>query len=232
MAGLTLAEAGRAAGISKSETSRIERGESRRLGLGTLARLAAVVGLDLWIRAYPGAEPIRDSAQVGLGDAFQGLIGAPLAVRTEVRIGDHHDLRAWDLTLADPTGARCGVELESRFVDAQAQHRRISQKLADSDLEIVIVVVADTRANRAAVRAAASYLRPAYAIDDPATYAALRAGLVPTRSGLIFVAVPRRAGADSRPAGADHRAQPDGPAVSRGTGRSAMGSRGTGGSRK
>jgi transcriptional regulator with XRE-family HTH domain len=158
MAGLTLTEASRVAGISRSEASRIERGESPWLAFSTLARCAAVVGLDLWIRAFPGAEPVRDSGHLALADAFRRLVGAPLTVGTEVRIGDRRDLRAWDQTLTDGTGRRCGVELETRFVDAQAQHRRISQKLADSGFDLVLVVVADTRANRAAVRAAAGYL--------------------------------------------------------------------------
>ena len=226
--GLTLAAASGAAGISRSEASRIERGESLSVPLATLARLAAVVGLDLWIRTFPGSDPVRDQGHLWLGDAFGGLVSAPLVAASEVRVGDRRDLRAWDQTLTDHDGRRCGVEFETRFVDAQAQHRRISQKLDDSGLDLVLVVVADTRANRAAVRAAAGYLGTAYAIDDPATYEALRAGRLPPRSALIFVAIPRRAAADSRPTGADDARRPDPPRFSRRTGRGVPTSRGTG----
>jgi transcriptional regulator with XRE-family HTH domain len=226
MAGLTLTEASRVAGISRSEASRIERGESPWLAFSTLARCAAVVGLDLWIRAFPGAEPVRDSGHLPLADAFRRLVGAPLTVGTEVRIGDRRDLRAWDQTLTDGTGRRCGVELETRFVDAQAQHRRISQKLADSGFDLVLVVVADTRANRAAVRAAAGYLSASYGIDDPAIVEALRAGRLPPRSGLILVAVARQR-AESRPTGAGDTQRPERGALSHPTGHFVNGSRAT-----
>jgi transcriptional regulator with XRE-family HTH domain len=228
MAGLTLAEGSRAAGMSRSEASRIERGESSRLPLATLARITAVVGLDLWIRAYPGAEPVRDRGHVMLGDALQALAGTPLVVRTEVRIGDRRDLRAWDLTITEPGGRRCGVELETRFVDAQAQHRRISQKLADSALDMVLVVLADTRANRAAVRAATGYLSSDYVIEDPTALEALRAGRLPPRSALIFVPIKPHRRIDSRPTGADDSQQRRPTKVSRGMGRRAPGSRPTG----
>jgi transcriptional regulator with XRE-family HTH domain len=198
MAGLTLVEVGRAAGISRSEASRIEPGECPRLSVATLARVAAVVGLDLWMRTYPGPEPLRDQGHAMLHHSFQALVRGPLIPRTEVRIGDRHDLRAWDITITDPAGRRCGVELETRFVDAQAQHRRISHKLADSGFDLVIVVVADTRANRAAVRAAATYLGSDYVIDDPATLEALREGRLPAKSALVFV--PMKRGAGSIPA--------------------------------
>ena len=201
-AGLTLAQTARVVGISVAEASRVERGESPWLDVATLARLAAVVGLDLWIRAYPGNEPLRDAAHVRLCEAFLALVGKPLVVRTEVGIGSRGDLRAWDVTLAEPGHRRCGVELETRIVDAQAQHRRIDQKLADSDVDLVLVVVADTRANRIAVRAAASYLGSSYAIADPAATEALRVGRLPPRPALIFVPVTRRTRSNSRPAGA------------------------------
>jgi transcriptional regulator with XRE-family HTH domain len=125
-AGSTMAEVGAAVGISSSEVSRIERGLARWVDLATLCRLAATTGLDLWMRTYPGGEPLRDIAHLRLGDAFVALVGPPLVVRSEVGIGDPRDLRAWDLTLTDPTGDGCGVELETRLSDAQAQHRRIA----------------------------------------------------------------------------------------------------------
>jgi transcriptional regulator with XRE-family HTH domain len=191
-AGLSLLEAARAAGISKSEASRIERGQAAWVDLSTLARMAAVSGLDLWVRTYPGGEPLHDSGHLGLADAFLPLVAEPLVVRSEVPIGDPRDLRAWDLTLTDPAQRGCGVELETRLTDAQAQHRRITRKLDDSGLEQVLLVVADTRANRSAVRAAAGMLRTTYAIDDPAVINALREGHLPARSALIFVRVPAR----------------------------------------
>jgi transcriptional regulator with XRE-family HTH domain len=191
IAGLTLAQAADAVRLSASEVSRIERGRAPWVDLPTLARLAAVVGLDLWVRLYPGGEPLRDMAHLALTDAFRAILGPGLMVRAEVPIGDPRDLRAWDLTLEDRRSERCGVELETRLVDAQDQLRRVSRKAADSGLERVVLVVADTRANRSAVQAAASLLSASYVIDDPAAYEALARGDVPPRSALILVKMPR-----------------------------------------
>ena len=186
-AGLTLGQVAAAIGISESEASRIERGTATWVDMSTLARMAAVVGLDLWVRTYPGGDPLRDAAHLELARVFRAMVGSELLVRGEVRVGDQRDLRAWDLTLTDPHGEGCGVELETRFVDVQAQHRRIARKLEDSDLDRVLVVVADTRANRSAVRAAVGLLGTAYAVDDRAAIDALAEGRLPPRSALIFV---------------------------------------------
>jgi transcriptional regulator with XRE-family HTH domain len=226
--GLTLTEVSHATGISRSEASRIERGESPWLDVATLSRVAAVVGMDMWIRLYPGPEPLRDHSHNLLGDAFRPLVASPLVIRSEVRVGDTRDLRAWDMTLTDPMGERCGVELETRFVDAQAQHRRIARKLEDSDIDRVLVVVADTRANRSAVRAAAGLLGTAYAIDDAGAIQALRSGRLPPRSALIFLPLARHEAIDSRPTGAGDLQRPRRGAASRGTGCRARKSRGTG----
>lgn len=189
-AGLTLVQVASASGSSRSEISRIERGDAPRVALTTIERVAAVVGLDVWVRTYPGGEALRDAAHARLESGFLDMVVDPLIARSEVRVGDARDRRAWDLTLTDQTGDGCGVELETRWVDAQAQHRRIAQKLDDSDFDRVLVVVADTRANRAAVRAASGLLGAAYAIDDPAAFEALAAGRLPPRSALIFVPFP------------------------------------------
>ncbi len=205
-AGLTLAEVGRAVGVSPAEVSRIERQAAPWVSMTTVTRVAAAVGLDLWVRLYPGGEPLRDAAHVALGAAFGELVVPPLVLRSEVRVGDPRDLRAWDHTLTERSGSRCGVELETRFVDAQAQHRRIARKLEDSGLDRVLVVVADTRANRAAIRAAAGFLGTAYAIDDRAAVDALGRGQIPPRSALIFLRVGQRG--TSRPTRAGDVAGP------------------------
>ena len=115
-----------------------------------------------------------------------------MLVRAEVPIGDPRDLRAWDVTIADITGARCGVESETRFLDAQDQLRRLHGKVADGGLERVLLVIADTRANRAAVRASAGLLATMFVIQDPAVLDALAAGRVPPRDAVILLRVPPR----------------------------------------
>ena len=148
VAGLTLAQVTAVTGISESELSRMERGAAPRVTFDAFSRAAAAVGAEVWFRSYPGGEPVRDIAHIRLSDALRALLG-PGFVRAEVPIGDPRDLRAWDLTVADVTGATCGIEFETRFLDAQDQLRRLTRKMADGGLDRVLLVIADTRANRA-----------------------------------------------------------------------------------
>jgi transcriptional regulator with XRE-family HTH domain len=186
-AGLTLDQVAHAVGISASELSRIERGLAGWVGLATLNRIASIVGIDLWVRTYPGGEPLRDLAHLRLTQAFTELVGPSLSIRGEVSIGDARDQRAWDLTLTDPQHRVCGTELETRLVDAQSQMRRINKKRTDSNVDRLLVVLADTRLNRSALRAAAALMATDLSIDDTAAYAALRRGELPPRDALILV---------------------------------------------
>ena len=173
--------------------SRIERATAPMVGLATLSRCAAVLGLDLTVRTYPGGEPLRDIAHLRLTDAFLSVVGPGLTVRAEVPIGDLRDLRAWDLTLADRDRRRCGVELETGVVDVQDLVRKLARKLADGGVERLLLVIADTRANRAAVRAAGTTLGTMFAIDDDAALESLAASRLPPRDALLFVRVLRKA---------------------------------------
>ena len=186
-AGLTLDQVAHAVGISASELSRIERGLATWVDVSSLSRIAGVVGIDLWVRTYPGGEPLRDLAHLRLIQAFKELVGPSLTIRGEVPIGDIHDQRAWDLTITDLDHRVCGTELETRLVDAQAQMRRIMRKRTDSNVDRLLVVLADTRSNRIALRAAAALLGTDLSIDDAAAYSALRRGALPPRDALILV---------------------------------------------
>ena len=191
IAGLTLAQVAPAVGISDTELSRIELGEAPWASIHIVGRVAAAVGIDLWLRTYPGGEPVRDIAHLRLADAFRPLLGPGLIERSEVPIGDGRDLRAWDMTLTDQSRATCGVEFETRFLDAQDQVRRLHRKVADGGVDQILLVLADTRANRAAVRAAAALLAGSFAIDDPEAIKALGLGRIPPRNALIFVKTSR-----------------------------------------
>src|SRR3954454_15212082 len=56
--GLRLGDVSDAVGTSVPTASRIERGVMEHVDVMLLARMCAVVGLDLTIRAYPGGDPI------------------------------------------------------------------------------------------------------------------------------------------------------------------------------
>lgn len=94
--------------------------------------MAAVVGLDLVVRCFPGPDPVRDRAHVRLFARLQAQLPA-LGWRTEVPLQLPGDQRAID-AMVRLGSARVGFELETRLVDAQALVRRISLKQRDAGI--------------------------------------------------------------------------------------------------
>src|SRR4051794_3159324 len=82
--GLSRRELGKACGISASAESRIERGHTRRIDPALLGCLAAAVGLELRIRAYPGGDPLRDAGQQRLLERLRRQLHPSVRWRTEV----------------------------------------------------------------------------------------------------------------------------------------------------
>lgn len=72
--GLSIARVAREVGVSPSELSRIERARAEWVSVIVLARLCAVVGLDLSARAYPGGSPIRNARQGVLLTRFRARL--------------------------------------------------------------------------------------------------------------------------------------------------------------
>ncbi len=189
-AGLALAVAAEAAGISVAELSRIEGSVAPWVSVLTAARVCAIVGLDLSVRTFPGSDPLRDAAHVRLAALVQARLGPGLTVRTEVPIGDDRDQRAWDETIADAEGL-AAIELESRLTDAQALVRRVNLKRRDSGIDRVILVLNDTNGNRRAVLAARDTLLPTFPLEPSDVLSALSTGRVPRAGGIVFLRAAR-----------------------------------------
>jgi transcriptional regulator with XRE-family HTH domain len=185
--GSSLRDVGRAVGLSYSQVGRIERAAHPNVSLLHLVRIAGVVGLDLSIRAYPGARPIRDVAHIALLARFQERLHADLRLRIEVPLRIEGDKRAWDAVVLDRGSDRVAVEAETRISDFQALARRIALKQRDDSVDRVILLVAATRTNRNAVRAAGPLIGEAFALDARATLAELREGRLPLRSAVVFL---------------------------------------------
>ena len=191
-AGLSLSEVGRTCGISRSQVARIERAQVEIVQVHHLVRIGAAVGLDVRLRAYPRGDPIRDAAQVRLIDRFRNRIDPELAVRTEVPLPIEGDLRAWDAWVdgfQDPAPDQVGmpVEAETRIADLQATTRRLTLKMRDGNVRSVVLVVADTRTNRATVRAAAAAIHELFPVVPRVAWAALASGRHPGGSALLLV---------------------------------------------
>jgi transcriptional regulator with XRE-family HTH domain len=189
--GLPLEVVGPAAGVSPSQAGRIERAELPTVSLDQLARLGAVVGLDVRTRTYPGPDPALDAAQLALLERLRRRLHRGLLLRTEVPLPLIGDQRAFDATIARfvdrPLADVLPVEAESRLLDIQAQHRRIRLKLRDAGFDAVVLVVADTHLNRASIAAASSMLTAEYPVPARHALAALREGRHPGASTVLVL---------------------------------------------
>jgi transcriptional regulator with XRE-family HTH domain len=190
-AGLSLAAVSGAVGISAAHIARIERGLVPTAGVAQIARIGAVVGLDVRVRAYPGPDPLRDAGQLRLIDRFRSHLHPQLRLRLEVPLPIVGDSRAWDAWIDAFAGAlgpeSLPVEAETRMTDAQAQIRRIMLKARDAGVDHVLIVIADTPANRAAVAAARGLIAGSFPVSPRKALAALAAGRHPGGSALIFI---------------------------------------------
>jgi hypothetical protein len=99
---------------------------------------------------------------------------------------DPQERRAFDAVLVGQPG-RVGLEAITRLVDAQAQVRGATLKQESGHLERMVLVLADTRLNRAAVRQSAPTLAPAFPMSTRAVLRALRRGALPAENGILLV---------------------------------------------
>jgi transcriptional regulator with XRE-family HTH domain len=184
--GLGQAEVASALGISVAQYSRIERGMSPELSIATAVRLFALLGLDLSIRAYPAGDPIRDVAQASLLERLHLHCHRSIVWRTEVPFPISGDLRAWDAT-AVCSAVRAGVEAETRIRDVQALDRRLALKERDGAMDRVILLVLDTRNNRAALRSHGSQLLLRFPVPGQRALELLGVGADPGGNALILL---------------------------------------------
>jgi len=184
--GLTQGVVGRPCGMSASYVGKIERGEARSVSIVRYARLCSVLGLDLTVKAYPAGDPLRDAGHVALLGRLRARIHPSWTWRTEVPMPLSGDLRAWD-ALMSGFGTRIGVEAESRPRDFQAVDRRLALKKRDGAVDHVLLLLADTRANRTLMRDLGDALRANYPIDGRAALAALAAGRDPGGSAIVIL---------------------------------------------
>ena len=186
-AGLSQAVVGRAAGLSPAAYGRLERGELARPPFEHVARSARVVGLTASLRLYPAGSPVRDGGQLRLEEDLVAVLGPGLAFRAEVVLPMEGDLRAWDGALSDRR-ALAFVEGEMRLGDMQALARRLGAKLRDNPRSrVLILVVRDSRHNRAVLADHREVLRQLLPLDSSGILRALRAGRLPTVSGLLVL---------------------------------------------
>jgi hypothetical protein len=119
---------------------------------------------------------------------FVAHIARPLAYRTEVPLPPRDgapEQRSWDLTISDGQDA-VGVEFEMVIHDAQAQTRRIHLKARDGGLSGLLVVIADTKGNRRALRDAAPYFDGLPRLRTSDVPRSLSVGKLPSTGMILF----------------------------------------------
>jgi hypothetical protein len=191
---ITQERIGRALDRSDAWVSWTESGQNEAVSIVHLSQLMACVGLELSVRAYPAGRGIRDDAQAAVLERFVSLVVPSWSWATEVPIPIKGDLRAWDGVLLG--SCRIGVDAETRIRDIQAVDRRVMLKLRDSELDRAIILVPDTRSNRAMLSSTAQSVKSNYPIPGRLALESLRNGRDP--GGNAIIVVPGRL-ADRRP---------------------------------
>lgn len=184
-AGLSLDAVGAACNISGSTASRIEGGATRDPDLRVLAAMAAVVGLELRVRAYPAGDPIRDAGSQRLIMRLRVRLHPDLVWLTEVSLPTFGDLRAWDAMIRAAEW-RLAIEAETVLDDIQAVERRVALKQRDGHVDHVLLLAADTRRNRRALASAPAAF-PAFSRDARRVLRDLARGADPRTSAIVLL---------------------------------------------
>jgi transcriptional regulator with XRE-family HTH domain len=185
-AGSSQVDVGRRLGISASEVSRIERAANAAVSLLQLQRQAAVLGLQLSVRLYPGGRRVLDAPQLALLGRLRERLEPAWRWELEVPVPIPRDLRAADarLTRGDIT---IMAEAITRLSDVQAQVRAAQLKTRDIGGTHLLLLVAATRANRAALREVFPVVRAAFHTGTRRLMADLTEGQDPGGDCLIVL---------------------------------------------
>jgi transcriptional regulator with XRE-family HTH domain len=195
---LSLRAVGDALGCSRTKVWRVERAEYPSVSVTFLARLFAVVGLDLSARGYAGGTPVRTLGQGRLLERLHREVHPSLRWLTEVGLPMAGDQRRWDSMIVGKAW-RQGVEAETGPRDPQALAGRLELKRRDGAVDGVILLLPATRRVREFLAASRPILDPHFPVPGDVALAALRAGRNPGGSSIIVLRYDDRAAAASRP---------------------------------
>jgi hypothetical protein len=186
--------AARVAGVSPETQQRVEDGDPR-VGIDTACRVAATVGLKVWAKAFPArTASLRDTGQLRIASFLQSIASDTFRRALELGLGNG---RSIDTVLFGPMEI-IAMEIERLIADFQAQYRAAAAKRDDLALlhqrpVRLVLVIEDSRRNRAALREHAALIRSTLPAGSREVLRALRAGEPLGRDGILWVR-PRRIG--------------------------------------
>lgn len=183
--GMSQSELARVLGCTRQWIGRFELGRLPVVDLRRVTRLFMFLGHKVVVTTYPTGDPLRDAGQVRLLERFNARLSPEWRRFTEAVMPNPGDLRAWDELLRGPV--TIGVEAETRPGDLQAIQRSIAAKQRDSGVDRVVLLVADTGANRRMLQNHVGLLRQAFPLDTRGCLAALSAGRDPEADALVVL---------------------------------------------
>ena len=183
--GMSAREVSHVIGISHTELLRIERAAAPWATIRVLARIASVLGHELSVGVHPIGLPVRDKAHISLLRRFAARLHKSIRWRTEVPIPIPGDRRSAD-GVAAANAFDAVVEAETRIHDIQAVVRGLRAKQRDLGATRAILLLADTRHNRAVVNTLPE-LKDEFPISIRACMAALARGEDPGGDCLLIL---------------------------------------------
>jgi len=190
---LTIRAAARLAGVAPATQQRVEAGDPV-VGIVTVCRVAAPLGLKVWGKAFPASAPsLRDTGQLRIAQHLRKVASPALRVDLEHGLGNG---RAIDAVMLGVDEIIAG-EIERLLADLQAQYRvadakRIELAALHRRPVRLVLVVEDTRRNRAVAREHAGLVRSMLPASSREIMRAIRTGEPLGRDGLVWVRLPPR----------------------------------------
>ncbi len=172
-------------GVGHDLVARAERGDRAALTIDMTARIAAVLGQELSVSLHPDGGPVRDKGHLALLARFRSRLGPVVRWRSEVPMPIEGDRRSADAVIG-LEALEVMVEAETHLDDIQALERGIAAKQRDLGIARVILLVADTRHNRAIIEGVPE-LRRRFPIGTRACLFALAADRDPGGDALVIL---------------------------------------------
>lgn len=164
---------------------RLERGDPATMTIDLVARVAAVLGLELAASLHPDGDPVRDRGQLALIERLHKRLPNVPRWRAEVPMPIPGDLRSGDVVITIREGDIL-VEAETRLEDLQAIERKGAVKARDLGAIRFVLLVADTRHNRQALRDHPELTRR-FPVDTRTCLARLARGEDPGGDALVIL---------------------------------------------
>jgi transcriptional regulator with XRE-family HTH domain len=174
-------------GTSQSEVSRLERlVNPDGVSAVDLCAYGALLGFDFSARFYPNGDEPVDAGHQKLIGRFTARLHSSWRVAREAPLPHVGDRRSWDLLLR-LRDQIVGVEAETRVRDVQRLVRRLRERQRDGGAQRIVLVLADSAANRRVLPELLEALGPEFQTAARDLLGALRHGVPLPGSGIVVM---------------------------------------------